>query len=104
MGIMKRTLICLYLAPLEFSCAASAFAADQVTAQSYPWPWWREMQWPTFGWIFPIICFAMMIAMLLFVMRKGGMGCMWRGWSTDRSDFRDPTKRPWSEQSASALD
>ena len=104
MSIMKRTLICLYLALLEFACASSVFAADQVTPQPYPWPWWREMQWPTFGWIFPLVCFAMMVVMLLFMMRRGGMGCMWRGRSADKSGVRDSMKRSWSGQFVSALE
>lgn len=102
MGITKRTSICLYLVLLELACASSVFAADQVTPQSYSWPWWREMQWPTFGWIFPLVCFVMMVVMLLFMMRRGGMGCMWRGRSTDKSGFRDSMKRSWSEPAASA--
>lgn len=103
MGIMKDTSICFYLALLELACASPVFAADQVTLQPYPWPWWREMQWPAFGWIFPLVCFVMMVVMLLLMMR-GGMGCMWRGRSTDRSGFHDPMKRSWSESSASALE
>jgi uncharacterized membrane protein len=104
MRIMKRTLICLYLAPLEFACASPVFAADQVTPQPYPWLWWRELQWPAFGWVFPLLCFAMMVVMLLFMLRRGGMGCMWRGRSTDKSGLRDSVKRSWSGQSASALE
>lgn len=104
MNIMKRTLICLYLALLEFACVSSAFAADQVAPQPYPWPWWREMQWSGFGWIFPLICFAMMVLMIFLMMRRGGMGCMGRGRSMDKSGLRDATKRSWGEQSASALD
>lgn len=104
MDIMKRALICLHLALLEFACASSVFAADQVTQQPYPWPWWREMQWPAFGWIFPLICFVMMVVMLLFMVRRGGIGCRWRGRSTDKSGFRDFMKRSWGEPSASALE
>ena len=70
MGIMKRALICLYLALLELACASSVFAADQVTPQPYPWPWWREMQWPAFGWIFPLVCFVMMVVMPMRAMAQ----------------------------------
>lgn len=104
MGTIKRTLICSYLALLEIACAPSVFAADQATPNPYPWPWWREMQWPGFGWIFPLVCFVMMVVMLLLMMRKGGIGCMWRGRPTDKSGFRDSVKRSWSEPSASALE
>lgn len=104
MGIMKRSLIGLYLALLELACASSAFAADQVTPQAYPWPWWHEIQWPAFAWIFPLLCFAMMVVMLLFMMRTGGMGCMRRGRPSDKSGFRDPMTASRSEPAASALE
>ena len=104
MGILKRTLICLYWVPLGLACASSVYAADQVTPQPYQWPGWSEMQWPTFGWIFPLVCVVMMIVMLLFMMRRGGMGCMWRRRLTDTSGFRDSMKGSWSERSASALE
>ncbi|MBI3376687.1 MAG: SHOCT domain-containing protein [Betaproteobacteria bacterium] len=104
MILMKRTLICFYLALLELACASSAFAADQVTPQPYPWPWWHEMQWPVFGWIFPLVCFFMMLAMLLFMTSRGGMGCMRRGGSKDKPGLRDPMQRSRNEPSASALE
>jgi len=104
MGIVKRTVICFYLAVLELACASSVLAADPVTPQPYPWAWWRESQWPAFGWIFPLVCFVMMVVMLLFMMRRGGFGCMGRGRSTDTPGFRDSMKRSWSEPSASALE
>jgi len=90
MGILsKRTLIPLYLALLELAYTSPAFAADQVAPQLYPWPWWREMHWFGFAWIFPLIFFAIMIVIFLFTMRRGGMGSMWHGRLTDRSDLRD---------------
>ena len=104
MGVLKRTLICLYLALLGLANVSSVFAADQGTAQPHPWPWWPETPWPTFGWIFPLVCFVMMVVMLLFTMRRGGLGCMGRGRSTDTPGFRDCMKRSWSEPSASALE
>ena len=103
MDIMKRTLIGLYLVSLELACTSAAFAVDQVAPQPYPWPWWREMQWPTFGWIFPLVCFAMMVVMLLFMIRRGGKGCMWRGRPSDRPGFRDPKGPSWGDPAASAL-
>jgi uncharacterized membrane protein len=104
MRIMKRTLICFYLALLELACASSVFAADQVTPQPYPWPWWREMQWPAFWWIFPLVCFVMMVVVLFFMMRRGGMGCMWRCGLTEKSGYRDSMKRSWGEPYSSALE
>lgn len=61
------------------------------------------MQWPVLGWVFPLVCFVMMVVVLLSMMRRGGMGCMWCGRSTDKSGFRDSMKRFWTEPSASAL-
>ena len=79
MGIVKRKLICMYLGVLELAGASSVLAADQVTPQPYPWQWWPETHWPSFGWIFPLVCIVMMVAMLLFMSRRGGIGCTWRG-------------------------
>ena len=104
MGVLKRTLICLYLALLGLANVSSVFAADQGTAQPHPWPWWPETPWPTFGWIFPLVCFVMMVVMLLFMMRRGGMGCMWHGRLTDKSSSRDSMKRSWSGQGGSAME
>ena len=104
MDIMKPTSIGLYLALLELACASSVFAADQVTPPAYPWLWWRETQWPAFAWIFPLLCFVMMMVMLLFMIRTGGMGCMRRGRPSDKSAFRDPVSPSRSEPAASALE
>lgn len=102
MGMMKRSLIGLAL--LELACAASALAADQVAPQAYQWPWWREMQWPAFTWIFPLLCFVMMLVMLLFMLRGGSMWCMRHGRRPEESAFRDPTSPSRSEPGASALE
>jgi len=99
---MKRTLIYLRLALLELAYASSAVAADQVTPQPYACLWWGETQWPAFWWIFPLACFVMMGVMLLFMIRRGGMGCIWPGRSPDNTRVGDPMKRSWSEPSASA--
>ena len=103
MGTMKRSLIALHLVLLALVCASSAIAADQVAPQAYQWPWWREMPWPAFGWIFPLLCFGMMLVMLLF-MTGGGMGCMRHGRPADQSGFRDPARPSRNEPVASALE
>lgn len=79
MGYLKILLIRLYLAVLGLFNALSVLGADQVPPQHYLWPWWPEMHWPAFGWVFPLACIVMMVAMLLFMTRRGGMGCMGRG-------------------------
>lgn len=100
----KRTLIPVYSALLELVCASPAFAADQVPPQPYPWFWWREMHWSGFGWILPLVCFAMMLVIFVFMMRSGAMGCLWHGRLTGRSDLRDSMQRSSRRQSASALE
>jgi uncharacterized membrane protein len=98
--IMKRALTSLYLVLFALVCASPAFAVTQVD----PLPPWRDTTWPAFSWIFPLLCFAMMAVMFLFMTRTGGMGCMGRGRPTDGSGFHDSTKRPWSERSTPALE
>jgi uncharacterized membrane protein len=62
------------------------------------------MPWPGFWWIFPLMFFVMMIVILIFMMRKGGIGCMWRDHMMDSSEFRDAMKRSGGETSDSALE
>lgn len=85
MDIIKQELISLYLGALALAGAPAVLAADQVTPQPYPWPWWPDTHWPAFGWIFPLVCVVMMVAMLFFMTGRGGMGCMRRGRSTPTS-------------------
>lgn len=104
MSTIKPALTALFFAQLALLYTLPALAADQVTQQVYPWPQWSEMQWPAFAWIFPLVCFAMMAVLFLFIRRTGGMGCMRRGRPTDKSGFRDSTKRPWRGPSTPALE
>ena len=62
------------------------------------------MQWPAFGWIFPLACLVMMVVMLFLMMRKGGMGCMSRSRSTNETGLPSPMKRSSSEPSTSAVE
>jgi uncharacterized membrane protein len=62
------------------------------------------MPWPAFWWIFPLIFVVMMIVMFILMMRRGGMGCMWRDRMMDRPEIRDAMKRSWGEPSESALE
>jgi len=95
---------CCQLALLNLACTSPVFAADQVTPQQYSWPWWHEAHGHSFWWIFPLMFFVMMIVMCIFMMRRGGMGCMWRDRMMDRPEFRDAMKRGWGERSESALE
>ncbi len=48
--------------------------------------------------------FAFIVVMCILVMRRGGIGCMWRDRMMDRSDFRDAVKRSLGESSESAIE
>ncbi len=48
--------------------------------------------------------FVMMIVMFIFMMRRGGMGCMWCGRRRGSPEFRDTIERDWGERSESALE
>ena len=104
MHMMRRTLTFLHSTLLMLACSSFVFAADQAPTQPYPWPWWHTMPWPAFWWIFPLMFFVMMVVIFIFMMRRGGMGCMWRDRMMDRSEFRDTMKRPGAEPSDSALE
>lgn len=103
MSATRRSRTGLSLALLLLACTSSVFAADQAPAQPPPWPWWHGMPWPGFWWIFPLMFFVFMIVMFAFMMRRGGMGCMWRGRMMDRS-FHDAVERYRSESSESAME
>ncbi len=79
-------------------------AAEQTTEQSYPWHGWYSAHAHPFWWIFPLMFFIFMIFMFVIMMRRGGMGCMWRNRMMDRSDFRDAMKRSLGEPSETALE
>ena len=104
MSITRRTLICFDSALLSLAYASSVLATDQVPTEPYSWPGWHVMPWPTFWWVFPLMCFVMMVVMFIFMMRRGGMGCMWRDRMMDGPEFRDPEKRSSGERSESALE
>ncbi len=104
MSIARRTLTYFQSALLSLSCCQSVLAADQSPAQPYPWPWWHAMPWPAFWWVFPLMFFVMMVVIFIFMIRKGGIGCMWRDRIMDRSEFRDAMKRTLGEPSESALE
>ena len=48
--------------------------------------------------------FVLMIVMFIFMMRRGGMGCMWRDRMMDRSEYREAVKRLGTESSDSAME
>ena len=104
MYTLRRMMTRYYPALLSLACTSQAFAGDPVTPQPQAWPWWHEAPGHSFWWIFPLLFFVMMIVMFIFMMRRGGMGCMWRDRMTDRPESRDAMKRYSSEESESALE
>lgn len=99
-----RNLICLHVALISTVFATPLFAAEQVPAGPYAWPAWHAMPWPGFWWIFPLMFFIMIIVMFIFMMRRGGMGCMWRDRMMDRPELHDAMRRSWGAPSESALE
>lgn len=74
MSIRNRAWIALSVPLLGGAAPLFVFAAEQ--APPYSWPSWHVMPAFSFWWIFPLICFAMFIAMLVCMVRRGGIGCM----------------------------
>jgi hypothetical protein len=64
---------------------APLFVLGAEQAPPYSWPSWHVMSAFDFWWIFPLICFAMFIGMLLCMVRRSGMGCMSRHRTISRS-------------------
>ena len=62
------------------------------------------MQWHGFWWIFPLLFVVMMIVMCFFMMRSGGMGCMWHNRTMNNPESRDVMKQSMGDSSESALD
>ena len=104
MHMMRHTLTFLYYTFLMLAYTSFAFAAEQTPAQPSSWPWWHSPHEHSFWWIFPLMFFIFMIVMFVFMMRKGGRGCMWCNRWMDRPELRDITKRSLGESSDSALD
>jgi len=104
MTTRRQALAYYHFVLLSLTYSSSIFAADQVPAQPYPWPMWHTMPWPAFWWIFPLMFFVFMVVMIIFMTRRGGMGCMWRDRMMDRPEYRDATKGSSGESSESALE
>lgn len=104
MNTLSRTITRLRLALITLVYASPMLAADQEPPQRYDWPWWHESHSHSFWWIFPLFFFVMMIVMFVWMMRRGGPGCMWGHWMMDRPEYRDVMKRYWGEPSESALE
>jgi putative membrane protein len=101
----KQLTLTGFLAPLMGLAGASfVLASEQTPEQPYPWFYWHHaMPWHPFMWIIPLLFFIFMIVMVILMMRRGGMGWMWRDRMMDRSD-RDAMKRTLGEYSETALD
>lgn len=83
---------------------STLLAAEQTPTQPYPWPWWHSTHVHGFWWIFPFMFFIFMIVMCIFMIRRGGMACMWRDRMMDRHEFRDAMKKSLGKSSETALE
>lgn len=102
--MMRRSLTVVHSAVLMVACSSLVWAADQAPTEQYPGPWWHGTPWHGFWWIFPLMFFVLMIVMCIFMMRGGGMGCMWRDRTADRPKYDETAKRPGSESADSAME
>jgi putative membrane protein len=62
------------------------------------------MQWPSFGWVFPVMFFIMMIVIFILFMRRRGMGCSWRDWMSYGPGYRENMNQSFGQQSESAME
>ncbi len=104
MSILRRASPFLHLVVLVLVWESSVSAADQVPAQAPPWPWWHATPWPAFWWIFPLMFFIFMVVMFIYMMKRGGMGCVWRDRMMHRSEFRDTEELSRSAPSETAIE
>ena len=88
----------------NFVSAAFVLAADEVPAQPYPNSWCYGMPWTTFGWVFPVMFFIMMIVIFILFMRRRGMGCSWRDWMSYGPGYRENMNQSFGQQSESAME
>jgi len=103
MSTTARNTVWLYSALLNLLTIPSVFAAEPSAPQPSPWPWWG-MHGAGFWWIFPLFFLVLMVVMCVFMMRGGGMGCMWRDRHMGSPESRDLTKRSGAEPHESARD
>jgi len=76
MSHIKRTLKCFHWTLFGLFCTSYVLAAEQAPVQPHPMHWWHGTQMPFFGWIFPLMFFVMIMLVIFFMTRRGGMGCM----------------------------
>lgn len=104
MTILRRTKTCLQLTLFTLASASPVLAADPDAPSRYAWPWWHEPHAHSYWWIFPLFFFVMMIVMFIFMLRRGGMGCMWRPGMMGRQEYHDAMKRYLGTPSETAID
>ena len=103
MSLTGRKNVWVYPALLNLIAFTSSFAADPETPQPYPGPGW-VMHGAGFWWIFPLFFIVLMIVMCVFMIRGGGMGCMWRDRRMGSPESHDLTKRSEGKSAESAMD
>ena len=88
----------------NFVSAALVLAANEVPTQPHPNSWCYGMPWTTFGWVFPVMFFIMMIVIFILFMRRRGMGCSWRDWMSYGPGYRENMNQSFGQQSESAME
>jgi uncharacterized membrane protein len=102
MYTLRRILARFRLTLLSLACTSQVFAAEQVAPHEHSWPWWHQGHAHAFWWIFPLMFFVFMFVVFIFMMRRGGMGCMWCDRMMGGTSPRDAMKRDRGEEVESA--
>ena len=104
MSIVKSTLTFIYLTLNNFIFISLALSSDQVPSHAYPDSWCYGMRWPSYGWIFPVTFFVMMLVVFFLIMRRRNMGCSWREWMSYGPSYPDNMRQSFEHDSESAME
>jgi uncharacterized membrane protein len=103
MSIIRSAVPSFYLVLLYLASGSYVSAAEQVPPETFTGFWWHGMHWPAFWWISPLIFFAVMVIFFI-MMRKWGMGCMWRDRMMCGPGFREAVNHSMEEPFDSAIE
>jgi putative membrane protein len=104
MSFVRSISVFSFLFLLNFASASFALAANDVPTRPYPNSWCYGMPWTSFGWVFPVMFFIMMIVIFILFMRRRGMGCGWRNWMSYGPEYRENMGHSFDQQSDSAME
>ena len=104
MSFVRSISVFSFLFLLNFASASFALATNDVPTRPYPNSWCYGMPWTSFGWVFPVMFFIMMIVIFILFMRRRGMGCGWRNWMSYGPEYRENMGHSFDQQSDSAME